>query len=117
MQNVIDSIDDAYQEFVKEMSSFLEAKQSCGEQPKSACSDSALERLAHTWEAFKHACDQAEGFVNHEKQRLACKCAVDDAVAASIRDEFFEDDSTTTFEEANVVVDEDDKSTELGADE
>lgn len=122
MENIIDSIDNAYQEFVDEISSFLEAKQSCEGQPKSVSSlgsNFGMESLAHKWEAFKHACDQGEEFVNYEKQRIACKSTVDNAIAESINGcEFVEDDSTTTFEDAKVVEydDDNDKSAE-GPDE
>ncbi|KAK4477097.1 hypothetical protein RD792_016305 [Penstemon davidsonii] len=131
MDSIVDSIDSAYQEFVNEISNFLETKQNDGGK-RSVASDLALQNLTHKWESFKVACDQADEFVNYTKQRIAGKCEVDEAtyertvheflvdgggfesgdlidenLNENIMHEFQEDDGSVSVEKSRV---EDDKS-------
>ncbi|KAL3814148.1 hypothetical protein ACJIZ3_015416 [Penstemon smallii] len=103
MDSIVDSIDAAYQEFVNEMSNFLEAKRNGGGK-RSTASDLALQNLTHKWESFKVACDQADEFVNHTKQRIALKCAVDEATYERTVHEFLVDGGG--FESGGDLIDE-----------
>ncbi|XVF01446.1 hypothetical protein REPUB_Repub04eG0090000 [Reevesia pubescens] len=69
MDNIVDSLNNAYQEFVAAAANVLETKESSGAQ-KTAETDAALENFKHKWELFRMGCDQAEEFVESIKQRI-----------------------------------------------
>ncbi|KAM7253192.1 hypothetical protein ACFE04_025810 [Oxalis oulophora] len=78
MDNIVDSLNNAYQEFMVASANLLEVKdQSDGQ--KSAASDGALENFKQKLELFRVACDQAEEFVESVKQRIGSECLVDEA--------------------------------------
>lgn len=78
MDNVVDSLNNAYQDFVAAASNVLEAKESAGAQ-KTTATDAALENFKQKWELFRVACDQAEEFVESVKQRIGSECLIDEA--------------------------------------
>uniref|UniRef100_A0A5B6YM39 Putative mediator of RNA polymerase II transcription subunit 32 n=1 Tax=Davidia involucrata TaxID=16924 RepID=A0A5B6YM39_DAVIN len=81
MDNIVDALNNAYQEFVAAAASALEAKESaCGQ--KTATTDAALENFKQHWELFRVACDQAEEFVESVKQRIGSECLVDEATGS-----------------------------------
>ncbi|MED6121893.1 Mediator of RNA polymerase II transcription subunit 32 [Stylosanthes scabra] len=81
MDNVVDSLNNAYQDFIASASAVLEAKESAGAQ-KTTATDVALENFKQKWELFRVACDQAEEFVESLKQRIGSECLVDEATGA-----------------------------------
>ncbi|KAJ8767188.1 hypothetical protein K2173_013585 [Erythroxylum novogranatense] len=81
MDNIVDSLNNAYQEFVAAAVSVLEAKELTGGQ-KTAATDAALENFKQRWELFKVACDQAEEFVESVRQRIGSECLVDEATGS-----------------------------------
>ncbi|KAL1294212.1 hypothetical protein AAHE18_19G126100 [Arachis hypogaea] len=81
MDNVVDSLNNAYQDFIAAASTVLEAKESAGAQ-KTTATDVALENFKQKWELFRVACDQAEEFVESLKQRIGSECLVDEATGA-----------------------------------
>ncbi|CAL5377222.1 unnamed protein product [Camellia sinensis] len=81
MDNIVDSLKIAYQEFVVAVASVLAAKDSSGGQ-KSADMDVALENFKQCWELFRVACDQADEFVESVKQRIGSECLVDEATGS-----------------------------------
>ena len=83
MDNIVDSLNNAYQEFVAAAASVLEAKQISGAQ-KTPSTDAALESFKQRWELFRVACDQAEEFVESVKQRIGSECLVDEATGSKI---------------------------------
>ncbi|KAJ0555935.1 putative mediator of RNA polymerase II transcription subunit 32 [Helianthus annuus] len=64
MDDIVDAMNNAYQEFVVAIASTLEAKEASGGQV-TAATDAALENLKQSRELFRVACDQAEEFVDH----------------------------------------------------
>ncbi|CAB4290209.1 unnamed protein product [Prunus armeniaca] len=78
MDNIVDSLNNAYQEFVVAAANVLEAKETSGAQ-KTAATDAALENFKQKWELFRVTCDQAEEFVESVKQRIGSECLVDEA--------------------------------------
>lgn len=78
MDNIVDSLSSAYQDFISAAAITLEAKESSGGQ-KTAATDAALENFKQRWELFRVACDQAEEFVESVKQRIGSECLVDEA--------------------------------------
>ena len=81
MDNMVDSLNNAYQEFVAAAANVLEAKESSGAQ-KTAITDAALENFKQKWELFRVFCDQAEEFVESVKQRIGSECLVDEATGS-----------------------------------
>ncbi|KAB1207250.1 Mediator of RNA polymerase II transcription subunit 32 [Morella rubra] len=81
MDNIVDSLDNAYQEFVVAAANVLEAKEISGGQ-KTAATDDALENFKQKWELFRVSCDQAEEFVESVKQRIGSECLVDEATGS-----------------------------------
>ncbi|XP_019454170.1 PREDICTED: mediator of RNA polymerase II transcription subunit 32-like [Lupinus angustifolius] len=78
MDSVVDSINNAYQDFIAAAATVLEAKESAGA-VKTTATDTALENFKQKWELFRVACDQAEEFVESAKQRIGSECLVDEA--------------------------------------
>ena len=78
MDNIVDTLNNAYQDFVSAAASVLEAKEGSGGQ-NMAATDAALENFKQRWEFFRVACDQAEEFVESVKQRIGSECLVDEA--------------------------------------
>ncbi|XP_022148505.1 mediator of RNA polymerase II transcription subunit 32 [Momordica charantia] len=81
MDSLVDSLNNAYQEFVAGAANVLEANESSGAQ-KTAATDAALENFKQKWELFRVACDQAEEFVESVKQRIGSECLVDEATGS-----------------------------------
>ncbi|KAK5838061.1 mediator of RNA polymerase II transcription subunit 32-like [Gossypium arboreum] len=82
MDNIVDSLNKAYQEFVAAAGNVLETKGSSAAQ-KTESTDTALESFKQKWETFGLACDQAEEFVESIKQRIGSECLVDEATGNS----------------------------------
>ncbi|CAL9214600.1 unnamed protein product [Arabidopsis halleri] len=78
MDNIVDSLNKAYEKFVLASAGVLESKESAGGQ-KASLTDAALENFKEKWELFRVACDQAEEFVESVKQRIGSECLVDEA--------------------------------------
>lgn len=78
MDYIVDSLENAYQEFVIAATNVLEAKETFGAQNTPAI-EAALEAFKHKWELFKVACDQAEDFVESMKQRIGSELLMDEA--------------------------------------
>ncbi|KAG2376385.1 Mediator of RNA polymerase II transcription subunit 32 [Vigna angularis] len=78
MDSVVDSLNNAYQDFVSAAANVLEAKENAGS-VKTTATDTALENFKQKWELFRVACDQAEEFVESVKQRIGSECLVDEA--------------------------------------
>ncbi|KAF8377944.1 hypothetical protein HHK36_031333 [Tetracentron sinense] len=78
MDNIVDSLNNAYQEFVAAAAGVLEANEISGIQ-KTAATDAALDNFKQQWELFRVASDQAEEFVESVKQRIGLECLVDEA--------------------------------------
>lgn len=81
MDNMVDSLNSAYQDFVAAAANVLEAKEISSAQ-KIAATDAALENFKQRWELFRVACDQAEEFVESVKQRIGSECLVDEATGS-----------------------------------
>ncbi|GFP93709.1 mediator of RNA polymerase ii transcription subunit 32 [Phtheirospermum japonicum] len=81
MDNIVDSLNNAYQDFISAAASALEAKETSGGQ-KTPDTDAALEIFKQRWELFRVACDQAEEFVESMKQRIGSECLVDEATGS-----------------------------------
>ncbi|KDP46233.1 hypothetical protein JCGZ_10073 [Jatropha curcas] len=81
MDSIVDSLNNAYQEFIAAAANVLEAKETAGAQ-KTAATDAALENFKQKWELFRVACDQAEEFVESVKQRIGSECLVDEATGS-----------------------------------
>ncbi|XP_074308937.1 mediator of RNA polymerase II transcription subunit 32-like [Silene latifolia] len=81
MDNDVDALSNAYQNFIVAAAGVLEAKEASGSQ-KTALTDAALENLKQRWELFRIACDQAEEFVESVKQRIGSECLVDEATGS-----------------------------------
>ncbi|KAG8634886.1 mediator of RNA polymerase II transcription subunit 32 [Manihot esculenta] len=81
MDNLVDSLNNAYQEFVAAAANVLEAKEIAVAQ-KTAATDAALENFKQRWELFRVACDQAEEFVESVKLRIGSECLVDEATGS-----------------------------------
>ncbi|XP_021297425.1 mediator of RNA polymerase II transcription subunit 32 [Herrania umbratica] len=81
MDNIVDSLSSAYQEFVAAAANVLETKETSAAQ-KTADTDAALETFKQKWELFRVACDQAEEFVESIKQRIGSECLVDEATGS-----------------------------------
>ncbi|KAK9286515.1 hypothetical protein L1049_014913 [Liquidambar formosana] len=81
MDNIVDTLNNAYQEFIAAAAGVLEAKEISGGQ-KTASTDAALENFKQRWELFRVACDQAEEFVESVKQRIGSECLVDEATGS-----------------------------------
>ncbi|KAF3571567.1 hypothetical protein F2Q69_00060685 [Brassica cretica] len=78
MDNIVDSLNKAYEKFVIASAEVLESKESAGGL-KASLTDAALENFKEKWELFRVACDQAEEFVESVKQRIGSECLVDEA--------------------------------------
>ena len=78
MDSVVDSLNNAYQDFVSAAAIVLEAKDSSSA-IKTTTTDTALETFKQKWELFRVACDQAEEYVESVKQRIGSECLVDEA--------------------------------------
>ncbi|KAK7407044.1 hypothetical protein VNO78_08684 [Psophocarpus tetragonolobus] len=78
MDSVVDSLNNAYQDFVAAAANVLESKENAGS-IKTTATDTALENFKQKWELFRVACDQAEEFVESVKQRIGSECLVDEA--------------------------------------
>ncbi|PQQ07111.1 mediator of RNA polymerase II transcription subunit 32 [Prunus yedoensis var. nudiflora] len=78
MDNIVDSLENAYQEFVIAATDVLEAKETFGAQ-NTPVTEVALEAFKHKWELFRVACDQAEDFVESMKQRIGSELLMDEA--------------------------------------
>lgn len=72
MEKLVDSINNAYEEFVTAASNVLEAKEVSGGQ-KTVATNAALEIVEQKWESFRVACDQAEEFVESAKKMIECE--------------------------------------------
>ncbi|KAG8371683.1 hypothetical protein BUALT_Bualt13G0113800 [Buddleja alternifolia] len=83
MDNLVDSLSSAYQDFISAAASALEAKEISGGQ-KTPATDAALENFKQRWELFRVACDQAEEFVESVKQRVGSECLVDEATGSVV---------------------------------
>lgn len=81
MDSIVDSLNNAYQDFVGAAANVLEAKELSGGQ-KTAATDVALENFKQKWELFRVSCDQAEEFVESVKQRVGSECLVDEATGS-----------------------------------
>ncbi|GMY05838.1 mediator of RNA polymerase II transcription subunit 32-like [Fagus crenata] len=81
MDNIVESLNNAYQDFVAAAANVLEAKENSGAQ-KTTATDVALENFKQKWELFRVACDQAEEFVESVKQRIGSECLVDEATGS-----------------------------------
>ncbi|KAL3814147.1 hypothetical protein ACJIZ3_015415 [Penstemon smallii] len=81
MDNIVDSLSNAYQDLISAAASAFEAKESTGGQ-KTPATDAALENFKQRWELFRVACDQAEEFVESVKQRIGSECLVDEATGS-----------------------------------
>nr|POE96641.1 mediator of rna polymerase ii transcription subunit 32 [Quercus suber] len=81
MDNIVESLNNAYQDFVAAAANVLEAKEIAGAQ-KTTATDAALENFKQKWELFRVACDQAEEFVESVKQRIGSECLVDEATGS-----------------------------------
>lgn len=82
MDNIVDSLNTAHQEFISAAASTLEAKENAGGK-KTPATDAALENFKQRWELFRVACDQAEEFVESVKQRIGSECLVDEATGSA----------------------------------
>ncbi|CAN4078023.1 unnamed protein product [Withania somnifera] len=78
MDNIVDALNSAYQDFVAAAAVVLESKESSNGL-KTATTDAALENFKQRWELFRVACDQAEEMVESVKQRIGSECLVDEA--------------------------------------
>lgn len=83
MDNIVDSLNSAYQEFISAAASVLEARE-VSSAHKISATDAALESFKQKWELFRVACDQAEEFVESVKQRIGSECLVDEATGTAI---------------------------------
>lgn len=81
MDDIVDSLNNAYQDFVAAAANVLEAKELSNGQNTSA-TDAALENFKQRWELFRVACDQAEEFVESVKQRIGSECLIDEATGS-----------------------------------
>ncbi|KAK7257930.1 hypothetical protein RIF29_32262 [Crotalaria pallida] len=78
MENLADSLNKAYQDFISAAAVMLEAK-ARADGNKTADVDTALENVKEKWELFKVACDKAEEFVQSAKKRIGSECQVNEA--------------------------------------
>ncbi|KAG6709550.1 hypothetical protein I3842_06G137800 [Carya illinoinensis] len=69
MEKLVDSINNAYEEFVTAASNVLEAEKISGGQ-KTVATNAALEIVEQKWESFRVACDHAEEFVECAKKTI-----------------------------------------------
>lgn len=83
MDNIVDALNNAYQDFVSAAASVLESREISGGQV-TAATDAALENFKQRWELFRVACDQAEEFVESVKQRIGSECLVDEATGSVV---------------------------------
>ncbi|KAK8636713.1 hypothetical protein V6N13_124452 [Hibiscus sabdariffa] len=81
MDNIVDSLNIAYQEFIGAAATLLETKESSAAQ-QAAATGAALESFKQQWELFIVACDQAEEFVASTKQRIGSECLVDESTGS-----------------------------------
>ncbi|GAB4853915.1 Mediator of RNA polymerase II transcription subunit 32 [Ancistrocladus abbreviatus] len=82
MDNIVDALNNAYQEFLAAAAGVLEAKEASGGQ-KTIATDAALENFKQHWELFRVSCDRAEEFVESVKQRIGSECLVDEATGSA----------------------------------
>ncbi|CAI0410275.1 unnamed protein product [Linum tenue] len=78
MDDIVDNLNNAYQEFVAAAASVLEIKELASAQ-KTIATDNSLENFKQKWELFRVACDQAEELVESVRQRIGSECLVDEA--------------------------------------
>lgn len=83
MDNIVDALNSAYQDFVSAAAGVLESREISGGQV-TAATDAALENFKQRWELFRVACDQAEEFVESVKQRIGSECLVDEATGSVV---------------------------------
>ena len=81
MDNIVDALNNAYQDFMVAAAGVLLAREAAGSQ-KTKATDVALENVKQRWELFRVACDQAEEFVESVKQRIGSECLVDEATGS-----------------------------------
>ncbi|KAL2937617.1 Mediator of RNA polymerase II transcription subunit 32 [Bienertia sinuspersici] len=81
MDNIVDALNNAYQDFLGAAAGVLEAKEASGSQ-KTPATDAALENFKQRWELLRVGCDQAEEFVESVKQRIGSECLVDEATGS-----------------------------------
>ncbi|OEL34442.1 Mediator of RNA polymerase II transcription subunit 32 [Dichanthelium oligosanthes] len=82
MEQTVDELSAAYDDFVAAAAAVLEARaQSAGE--KTAATDAALEAFKQRWELFRVACDHAEELVESIRQRIGSECLVDEATGSA----------------------------------
>ncbi|XP_061372696.1 mediator of RNA polymerase II transcription subunit 32 [Gastrolobium bilobum] len=81
MDNVVDSLNNAYQDFIAAAANVLECRENTSAL-KTTATDTALENFKQKWELFRVACDQAEEFVESLKQRIGSECLVDEATGS-----------------------------------
>nr|XP_043622285.1 mediator of RNA polymerase II transcription subunit 32 [Erigeron canadensis] len=79
MDNMVDAMNNAYQEFVNAVATTIESKELNTLSSSSSTSDTSLENVKQKWELFRVACDQAEEFVESVKLRIGSECLVDEA--------------------------------------
>lgn len=78
MDSVVDSLKNAYQDFVDAAATVLEASDISGALD-TAATDTALKSFKQKWELFKVACDQAEEYVQSVKLKVESESLVVDA--------------------------------------
>ncbi|KAJ4825040.1 hypothetical protein Tsubulata_009704 [Turnera subulata] len=85
MDSVVDSLNNAHQEFVAAAANVLEAKELSEGQKLNQCMPQMLhwKILSRGSELFRVACDQVEEFVESVKQRIGSECLVDEATGSS----------------------------------
>ncbi|GAA0160511.1 hypothetical protein Leryth_004351 [Lithospermum erythrorhizon] len=76
MDNIVDTLNAAYQELITAAVSVIEANEvSLGQ--KTAATNAALEDFKHKWQLFRVSYDKAEEFVDSVKQRIVSDCPID----------------------------------------
>ncbi|KAI3448050.1 hypothetical protein Pfo_004715 [Paulownia fortunei] len=83
MDAIVDSLNNAYQEFITSAASALGAKEISDGQ-RTPATDAELENVKQQWELVRVACDQAEEFVESVKQRIGSECLVDEATGSVV---------------------------------
>ncbi|KAK9108829.1 hypothetical protein Sjap_016889 [Stephania japonica] len=81
MDQTVDALNNAYQEFIAAAAAVLETKEGSTRQ-KTAATDAALENFKLRWKLFRVASDQAEEFVESVKQCIGSECLVDGATGS-----------------------------------
>ncbi|KAF6166612.1 hypothetical protein GIB67_005474 [Kingdonia uniflora] len=84
MDNKVNALSNAYQEFVTAAAAVFEAKETSGGQ-KPAATDATLVNFKKQWELLRVACDEAEAFVECVKQEVSLECSEDKAIGSVAR--------------------------------